>query len=277
MSDALPSPIWIAQARQWARIGPPLKPSRADIALIEELVRSLTKPRALLLGVTPEIATLAWPAGTALVAVDRSEGMIATVWPAQGIPEGAKAICADWCAMPLEDASIDIAVGDGSLNALSSSAQYEPFTRELRRVLDGSGGPGLVHLRVFVSPAVRESLEDVAADLRAGGIRSFHALKWRVAMAVPTTLERGTVLDEVWRAFRSICPDDDAVAAQIGCDRATVETIHTYRGSPAAYTFPTLAEIRAAFASRFVEESIVTPSYELGDRCLSFTFRARAS
>ena len=274
MSDAPPSPIWIAQAQQWARIGPPLRPSRADVAIVEELVRARSKPRVLLLGVTPEIATLSWPAGTTLVAVDRSEGMIATVWPKQGTPEGARAICADWCAMPLEDASIDVVVGDGALNALSSSAQYEPFTRELRRVLDDSG---LVHLRVFVSPAVRESLEDVAADLRAGRIRNFHALKWRIAMAVPTTIERGTVLDEVWRSFRSICPDDDAVAAQVGCDRATVETIHTYRGTSASYTFPTLAEIRAAFASRFVEESIVTPAYELGERCLSFAFRARAS
>ena len=60
------------QARHWNLLGPPLRPSRDDVAILEGVVQSLhTAPRVLLLGVTPELATLAWPAGTELVAVDR--------------------------------------------------------------------------------------------------------------------------------------------------------------------------------------------------------------
>jgi SAM-dependent methyltransferase len=228
--------------------------------------------RALLLGVTPELATLRWPEGTSLLAVDRSEGMIATVWPKQGTPEGASVACSDWRALPLDKATIDIVVGDGAVNALANSEAYAPFTRELHRVLAPGG---LVHLRTFVAPTERESLDAIAADLDAGKIRSFHALKWRIAMALPTNIARGTALDEVWRAWRSMCPDEDALAALLACDRGTVDTIHTYRGSTATYTFPTHTELRAAFDGLFVERSIVTPSYELGERCPSIVFEAR--
>jgi SAM-dependent methyltransferase len=272
------NPIWLQQSQQWARIGTPLRPSQEDTSRVEALVTFWQEAnrgrrlRALLLGVTPELATLRWPEGTSLIAVDRSEGMIATVWPKQGTPEGAKVVCGDWQALPVEDARIDVIVGDGAINALPSSELYEPFTRELRRVLDEGGQ---VHLRTFVAPAARESLDAVAADVRDGRIRSFHALKWRIAMAVDTSIARGTVLGEVWDAFRAIFPDDGELAAQLGCDRAAVETIHTYRGSTAAYTFPTLVELRAAFEARFVERSIFTPSYELGERCLSIVFQAK--
>ena len=76
---------WAAIARQWKQLGPPLRPVAQDIGFYwnaaEKWVRERGAPRVLLLGVTPELYHLPWPKGTDLLAVDRSQAMIETVWP----------------------------------------------------------------------------------------------------------------------------------------------------------------------------------------------------
>ena len=65
---------WNQHAQQWQFVGPPLRPTREDVDLFVRLVdeglpraRGLP-PRAALLGVTPELATMPWPEGTRLAA-----------------------------------------------------------------------------------------------------------------------------------------------------------------------------------------------------------------
>ena len=95
---------WNEHARQWSLIGPPLRPAAEDIRLLEAAVQdwrsctAVAAPRALLCGVTPEIARMRWPAGTRLIAVDHSRPMIAGVWPAAQVP--GVAVCGDWLALP---------------------------------------------------------------------------------------------------------------------------------------------------------------------------------
>ncbi|MCX5742901.1 MAG: class I SAM-dependent methyltransferase, partial [Proteobacteria bacterium] len=105
---------WVHHARQWARIGAPLRPGPEDVAIMASLTGGVR--RALLLGVTPELATLAWPADATLVAVDRSRAMIGAIFPSTQIR--AQALVGDWCALPLADGAIDLAVGDGCLTNL---------------------------------------------------------------------------------------------------------------------------------------------------------------
>ena len=77
--------IWPRHAGQWQRVGPPLRPGPDDVRHIEACIAAWSSrqrraaPRALLLGVTPELATLNWPDGTALLAVDRALPMIHAV------------------------------------------------------------------------------------------------------------------------------------------------------------------------------------------------------
>ncbi|MDD5565258.1 MAG: hypothetical protein PHQ91_16200, partial [Thermoanaerobaculaceae bacterium] len=78
--------FWERTARDWKHFGPPLRPSGPDVARFEALARGEAERRgralsALLCGVTPEIAGMAWPADTRLTAVEQSIEMIREVWP----------------------------------------------------------------------------------------------------------------------------------------------------------------------------------------------------
>src|SRR3954469_13402114 len=80
---------WNRHAEQWRRVGPPLRPTAEDVAYLRDRVAAVhlqasgrpARPRALLLGVTPEYASAEWRPELDLLAVDRSQGMIDEVWP----------------------------------------------------------------------------------------------------------------------------------------------------------------------------------------------------
>ncbi len=66
------------------------------------------------MGVTPEIVQLDWPAHVRLQAFDHSAEMIASVWrPHPNLPSEVQQV--RWQNMPLADHSVDCVVGDGSL------------------------------------------------------------------------------------------------------------------------------------------------------------------
>src|SRR5262249_33618816 len=152
-----------------------------DVAIVEGAVadwrsRSEAPPRALLLGVTPEIAGCRWPAGTRLVAIDRSRIMIDTLWPAPATPRLATAVCADWLSMPFGAAALDVVVGDGCYVCLAFPDAALALGEEVDRILAAGG---IYVMRVFLRPDRAEPLDDIARDLVEGRIGSVHALKWR--------------------------------------------------------------------------------------------------
>jgi hypothetical protein len=71
-----PAAHWNAHARRWANLGHPLRPGPQDIARYEAAVAELFSSaplKALLLGVTPEVACMSWPSGV-LRGRDRRDG-----------------------------------------------------------------------------------------------------------------------------------------------------------------------------------------------------------
>ncbi|MCB1717874.1 MAG: methyltransferase domain-containing protein, partial [Candidatus Competibacteraceae bacterium] len=220
-------------------------------------------PRVLLLGVTPELATLPWPAGTELVAIDRSAAMIGALFPTTGVPAGARAARGEWLALPRADRSVDLAVGDGCLSNLGFAADYRRFAAELARVL---ADDGRLLLRLFAAPPAPESLAEIGAALAAGAIGSMHALKWRLAMAVQPAHRNVAVVD-IRRAFDELVVDRAALAARTGWPDDVIATIDNYRGSSLVYSFPTADEVDAALAPALVRVHRHAPAYELGDRC----------
>ena len=78
---------WDLLAHQFGHQQPPLRPCAEDVQILEGIIHDWSQKNfqpatnVLLLGVTPEIATLNWPAKTFLTAVDKSEAMIEVVWP----------------------------------------------------------------------------------------------------------------------------------------------------------------------------------------------------
>lgn len=258
---------WPRHARQWALVGPPLRPSAADVAIMQGVVAAAGVRRGLILGVTPELVTLRWPAGTAVVAIERAREVIDSIFPA-GAP-GATALQADWRALPCAAGALDVVLGDGSLSNLRFPDGYRALAAELRRVLAPGGQ---VALRLFAAPARREPLAAVAADLHAGRIGSINALKWRLAMAVQPD-DHNLPVGEILRAFDAVVPDRAALTARLGWARALLDSVDVYRGSALVYSFPTLAEVRAALAPALEEVACRVPDYELGDRCPTLVLR----
>jgi SAM-dependent methyltransferase len=267
---------WALNARRWASLGPPLKPSPVDVAIVAEAARERARDRerldVLLVGVTPELATVDWPTGTRLVALDRSAAMVRDVWPRRGVPDGADALCADWLALPVAGASIDFVAGDASCNTLAYPGGYRALVHELRRVLRPGG---TIVTRVFVQPAEREPLDRVAADLAAGRIASFDAFKLRLLMALQGTSEAGVALRDAWTAWRALAPSAEVVAGRLGWSPDVFATIEVYRDASASYSFPTLAEVRAVLAENFVELACRVPPYALGSRCPTLVLARR--
>jgi len=264
--------LWERQITTWASLGAPLRPGPEDVARFDEIVARWSRangvPRGLVLGSTPELAGLRWPAGSHVLAVDRSETMVRSVWP--GHPEpGRGGVCADWSSLPLPTGSRDLVLGDGAFTNLSYPDGHRAVLASIRRVLSPDG---LVAVRFFVRPDTAESPEAVFADLRDGRIGSLHAFKWRLAMSLQEDVRRGVELGTIWNVWADAI-DPRELSARLGWPPEAIATMDHYRDLDTRYTFPTLRELRAVFGDRFEEADCRIPSYELGDRCPMVTLR----
>lgn len=265
---------WERHAIDWRHFGSPLRPSPEDVVWMERALLSATPaPKALMLGVTPELAAMRWPIGTRLMAVDRCPAMIRHVWPRDHVPPGAVALRGAWNLLPLVDGVLDVVVGDGIDTLIAFPHEADALFAEVRRVLRPDG---LFLLRAFVRPLQGESLDAVHDDLAAGRIGSFHAYKWRLAMALHGALAEGVLPAEIWRAWRECVPDPAVLVRQTGWPPEAVATIDAYRESPARYSFPTLDELTQALGRHFVVTVPHLPGYELGERCPLFALRPLA-
>jgi SAM-dependent methyltransferase len=271
-----PPDHWNKHAAQWSWIGSPLRPAVEDVRAAERALLVWEKsnagraPQALLLDVTPELALMHWPPGTRLIAVDHSRAMIRGVW--RRANRDSSAICANWTALPLPEASRDVIAGDGCFSALSFPSEYRAMVRELRRVIRGDG---ILLMRFFTRPESPESVAAVVDDLVGGRTGNFHVFKWRLAMALHGALDEGVRLADIWDAWHEAVPQPEELASSLGWPLQSVLTIDAYRGIGIRYTFPTLEESRAALAGAFAEVECLFPAYELGERCPTLIFRPR--
>ncbi|HEV3386437.1 MAG TPA: class I SAM-dependent methyltransferase [Gemmata sp.] len=267
---------WLATARRWNQIGPPLRPSPEDIgfysAAIDRWVLANRSLRALILGVTPELYRLSWPNGTNLLAVDRTRGMIDAIWPG---PRNS-VLCADWTAMPLPARSRDIALCDAGLILVSFPHGLIKIVRILQRVLTSGG---LFITRLFLPPAQHESPGVVLSDLLAGSIANLNILKMRLGMALQENSEDGVQLGHIWDVLHRAAPNLPRLAERIGWSLETLSAIDVYRNCSSVYHFSSFTEIRQLFCDEpggFTCESIDVPGYPLGERCPTVVFRREA-
>jgi SAM-dependent methyltransferase len=203
---------WNRIAGGW-RIGAPLAPSAADLAwfqahIIEALRRSGLRG-ALVLGVTPGLATLDWPPQAPLVVIDWAAEIFRHRWPCAGLPPGAAPVRADWRQLPISDASVDLVAGDGCYTALAPAADARLLSAEVHRVLRPGG---LLCLRAFVRSARVPPARELFERLRAGQYADLDVFRWLLAMAVQADSRDGVALGDVIAAAGETA---DRVAAQV--------------------------------------------------------------
>jgi hypothetical protein len=268
---------WDHVAPSFSVLGPPLKPSPEDVQFVEKAVAhwSSSNPgkrlRALLLGVTAEIATMRWPEESALIAVDNSFAMARTVWPGN-IPSKRRAVCGDWLALPQAPASCDVVIGDGSMNCVRYPEGFRALARSVRSVLRPDGA---LLLRSFVRPTAKDSLEQVFTDLFQGKFPTVNHFKFQLLMAMQRTTEQGVAVEDVYREWVRRTINEDDLVTITGWEKRALRSIELYEGQDVVHTFPTLSELRTVLGEFFHEVSISTPAYLLGDRCPSFVLTPR--
>ena len=273
----LQQPHWREAAHHWHDYGSPLRPCAADVGAMEEFVRRWcpnhrTRPvKALLWGVTPEIAAMAWPDGTELLAVDKSRPMIQHVWPGD-IPGRRKAVCADWFDFVCGTDRYDIVIGDGNFAILDFPRQYRTLAAIARNSL---ARDGVLVTRFFLQPAAHEMPGAVFDDLLANRIGSFHSFKLRLAMALQESALSGVRMGDVFSAWKRAHVDLEALMAMTGWPQAAIETIYLFDGKDSRLSFPSAAQMEAVMSEHFDKLAVRNLSYELGERCPILSFRPR--
>jgi hypothetical protein len=248
---------WRDFHRRIEALGLPQRPDARVAARFAQLIEG-RDARVLMLGVTRELAEL----GEELTAVDWSEEQLERVWI--GDRPGRRSVLADWRAMDLPYAGHTAAIGDGSLSTL---AWPEDYARTFVRVAHALAAGGRLALRCFVAPDDPEPLEQIAEDVLSGREPSFHATKWRVAMAVAGN--RGNVLvGEIHAAFERLFPDRQLLAERTSWHPATIALIDAFRHSQLVYSFVTRGALLAALPDTFADARFVSSGdYPLSERC----------
>jgi SAM-dependent methyltransferase len=197
-------------------------------------------PRALILGTTPELHTLAWHGNPSVV------------------PQTA------WRKLPLPAASIDIAVCDGGLQRLSHPDGQREMLESLHGVL---ATDGLAVFRLFAPSPVAETPADVFRALLDGRIPDPARLRLRLWSALQRSPREGVSPSEAWQTLRDLAGSEhEALAGQLEADRDCRS--HHYLITPGE-------AVQLFAAAGFQRQSTLVPTYALGRQCQTMVFGRR--
>jgi SAM-dependent methyltransferase len=258
--------VWGADSDLWQVIPEPFKPSTDDIALYRraippELLAEDAKPRILLLGVTPPLADLPWPAGSELHAVDYDDVMIATLWKPR---PGAQCHLARWQDMPLPDDHFDLVIGDGSFSALASGDDYDGVLREIARVSRPSAP---LIARFFIRPEPRMSLTQVA-EAAPTALAHYRAASKRLLVLLAAANPDGTAYTpDVPGRIAAEWGDLDEYLLALNDPLDERELSKVVFGFEQRLNYPTESDIRARFAPYYHDIRFDYPGYDAGHCC----------
>ncbi len=258
---------WNSTAKQWKYFASPLRPETEDISYIKNIIfkkfSNRKKINIKLCGVTPELATIQWPPQTFLTAIEQSMEMIQEVWPGD-IDGKRKAIQGHWLDPEIDIHPYDVIIGDGCFISMDYPNEYNTFAKRLANSL---AHDGLIAMRFFIQTENTESSDQVFCALQNGEINSFHAFKWRLAMALQSSSQQGVKLHDIYAAWQNSEITNNYLIDKRGWSENTINTINLYKHKQNHFYFATLPEILTILEKYFYVESIYYPNYELGERC----------
>jgi len=255
-------------------IPPPLRPGKQDLAIYTAETASWRStagaPRVLVLGATPALHDLPWPAGTDLLAVDKSAFMLEQLWP--GNAETTR--CQDWAALSLPDRSRDIALTDLGLMFVAQPAPLADVATRLGRVI----APGGVFIARHVCEAgAPEDFDGVIQDLINGKVLNSSVLKMRLAIALGSRAGR-VRLGDIWARFDQAVPDRVELLARTGWSARELANIEGYRNADEIYHLSESAELVSVFCTASAGFDLIAqhaPDHALRKHTRILTFRRR--
>src|SRR5262249_31292173 len=151
---------------------------------------------------------------------------------------------------PFGAAQFSAAIGDGSFNALSYPGDHRRTYDQLSKVIRPGG---MLAFRLFKTPDRGEPIAQVHASARSRKIASFHAYKWRLAMAlVAASGDPNICVETIRDAFIQEFPDRPSLSALTGWPIADIDTIDGYKDCAEIYSFPTFEQLRLEIPETFV-------------------------
>ena len=257
---------WNAIRRHWQLLGPPLRPP-PEVVQAYDRELELGRSHVVMLGVTPELAGL----GAAMTSVDESADMIAGIWP--GDTDTRKAVRGDWFDLPFGEASVEALIGDGCLSVIGAADLRRRLFASIARMLSADGRAAV---RLYASPETRDEPQAVRALAMAGGVSTFHELKWRVAMTATGGAPDYTIpVTGILEQFDRIFPDREELSARTGWDLPVIGTIDVYRNSSVVYSFAPATTLIEEAKTFFDDVRLAsTGTYGLSERCPLLVMRS---
>jgi len=245
--------------RAWSQLTPPLRPPAAAVAAVREQIKD-KHGRALLLGVTPELANVT----SRLVAVDRNFSMVANVWP--GNTPSRHAMVGDWRHPNFKSATFAICIADGSLSFLTFPDETVALFYELTLILEKGGR---VVFRLYLSPDVPESKYALREQALSGKIRNFHAFKIRLAMSLASQRPTPHVrVVDILESFDALFGNREELGRMTGWSREQIDTIDFYKDSSVFFSLPRHDQLLSVASSVFPNARLVpTGAYEMSELC----------
>jgi hypothetical protein len=120
-----------------------------------------------------------------------------------------------------------------------------------------------------MTPDAGETLAEVGAAALAGEVAGFHALKWRLAMAlVHESGDPNLPVIRILEAFDRLFPDRAVLASATGWSLDEIAEIDAYREGAAVYSFPRRRDVAGTIGPAFGPVQFTdSGTYELAERC----------
>ena len=245
--------------RAWSQLTPPLRPPEAAVAAVREQIRD-KRGRALLLGVTPELADVT----PQLVAVDRNFSMVANVWP--GNTPSRHAMVGDWRRPTFKSATFAICIADGSLSFLTFPDETVALLHELTRILEKGGR---MVIRLYLSPDVPETVPALREQALSGKIGNFHAFKIRLAMSLASKRPVPHIaVADILQSFNVLFENREELVRMTGWCREQIDTIDFYKDSSVFFSLPRQNQLLSIVYSVFPNARLVPSGvYEMAELC----------
>lgn len=262
---------WDRIADLWRLFGPPIRPAADDLVVYQEIVDRATAlidgpPRVLLLGVTPELYRLRWPADAEVLALDSSSPMLEAVW--QGPADTA--VTGSWTAMPFADQSFTLLLCDAGVGLLDPVGQGE-LLAEVQRVLVPDG---TLAVRLFAPQGRTGTVTEIFEDLDRGRIPTLDALKLRMWGALQKTPAEGVRPSEVARRILEARGPWDRLAQTQGWHPDYVRALELQLDSPATFHLVDAEELaRLGLRAGLDPSGVRRPAHRYGDSCPVAEFR----
>lgn len=263
---------WDRIADRWRLFGPPIRPVSDDLLIYQDVVDRATTsidlpPRVLLLGVTPELYGLRWPARTAILALDSSAPMIAAVWPGPS----DTAVTGSWTAMPFADRSFTLLLCDAGVGLLDHPVGQDQLLAEVYRVLMPGG---TFAVRLFAPQGRTGTVAEIFDDLDRGRIATLDALKLRMWGALQQNALEGVRPSEVAGRILDASGPWERLAQTQGWQPDYVRALELQLESASSFHLVDADEfVRMGHRAGLESAAVHHPAHVYGDSCPVVEFR----